>query len=201
MDLRGVAKCSNVSLASSLFSSSFSFLSHLGADVASLSRDSLSVARMPALSTKSRSGSMRGLKCLSNAMPSSILLVFRARYFLRIGSLVFSISLAIFFTLAHICHVRFWLSIDKPHYDIANPIKSISISFICERTVFIYHYEFIFLLSTIVAKRAKFVVHVGIHVIIVNVFQVGIILFKQDLQVRVVTYQMFRSSSDRDRSS
>ena len=107
-----------------------------------------------------------------------------------------------FFTLAHICHVRFWLSIDKPHYDIANPIKSISISFICERTVFIYHYEFIFLLSTIVAIRAKFVVrHVGIHVIIVNVLQVGIILFEQDLQVRVVTYQMFRSSSDRDRSS
>ena len=43
------------------------------------------------------------------------------------------------------------------------------------------------------AQRAKFVVgHVGVHVIIVNVFQVGTILFEQDQQVRVVAYQMFR---------
>ncbi|KYN28182.1 hypothetical protein ALC57_02404 [Trachymyrmex cornetzi] len=42
------------------------------------------------------SGSTIGLKCLSNAMSSSILPVFKARYFLRIESLVFAISFATF---------------------------------------------------------------------------------------------------------
>jgi len=44
--------------------------------------------------SKSRSGLIRGLKCLCKAMSSSILSVFRARCFLRIDSL-FSISLTI----------------------------------------------------------------------------------------------------------
>jgi len=44
-----------------------------------------------------------------------------------------------------------------------------------------------------VTQQTKFIVrYVGIHVIIVNVFQVDTILFEQDQQVRVVTYQMFR---------
>ncbi|KYN13159.1 hypothetical protein ALC57_14654 [Trachymyrmex cornetzi] len=42
------------------------------------------------------SGSIIRLKCLSNAMSSSILPVFKARYFLRIESLVFAISFATF---------------------------------------------------------------------------------------------------------
>jgi len=63
------------------------------------------------LSTICCRGLIIGLKCLSIAMFSSILPVFRAR-FLRIDSLVFSISLAIFFTRVHINHVRLWQSID-----------------------------------------------------------------------------------------
>ena len=46
------------------------------------------------------------------------------------------------------------------------------------------------------AQRAKFVIqHVGIYMIVVNVFQVGTVLFEQDQKirvVRVVVYQMFR---------
>ena len=64
-DLRRTVECSNVSLASSLFFSS-SFFSYLEANAAS--RDFFFVARTPGLSTKSRSGSIRDLKCLSNAM-------------------------------------------------------------------------------------------------------------------------------------
>jgi len=40
--------------------------------------------------------SIIGLKCLSNAIPSSILSVFKAWHFLRIESLISAISLAIF---------------------------------------------------------------------------------------------------------
>jgi len=50
----------------------------------------------------------------------------------------------------------------------------------------------IFLLPTIAAQRAKFVVrHVDIHMI-VNVFQVSTVLFEEDQKVRVVAYQIFR---------
>jgi len=42
-------------------------------------------------------------------------------------------------------------------------------------------------------QQIKFVVrHVGIHVIVVNMFQVGTNLFEQDQQIRIIAYQMFR---------
>ena len=48
-------------------------------------------------------------------------------------------------------------------------------------------------MPTVATQQTKFIVrHVGIHVIVVNVFQIGIILFEQKQQVRVVAYQMFR---------
>ena len=47
-------------------------------------------------------------------------------------------------------------------------------------------------MPTVTVQRAKFIVqYIGIYVT-VNVLQVGTILFEQDQQVRVVTYQMFR---------
>ena len=68
----------------------------LGGTLAALSsRDCLFIARTE-LSTICYRGLIIGLKCLSNAMFSSILPVFRTWCFLRIDSLVFSISLAIF---------------------------------------------------------------------------------------------------------
>jgi len=78
----------------------------------------------------------------------------------------------------------------------------------CEHIVFIYqstNYLLIFLLpivANIAAQRAKFVVrHVGIYMIVVNVFQVGIILFEQDLKVRILDVQVSSRMSNRDRSS
>ena len=89
----------------------------------SSSRDSLFVARTE-LSTKSRSSSIRDLKCLSNAMSSSILPVFRAM-FLADRLARFLDLPRDFFTLAHICHVRLWLSIgnDWSRYGIANSLN------------------------------------------------------------------------------
>ena len=34
--------------------------------------------------------------------------------------------------------------------------------------------------------------HVGIYMIVVNVFHIGTILFEQDQKIRVVAYQMFK---------
>jgi len=71
-------------------------------------------------------------------------------------------------------------------------VKSVSISSVSERTVLVYHYESVLALPTIAAQRAKIIVrHIGVHVIVVHMFQVSGILFKQDQQVRVVAYQMF----------
>jgi len=45
----------------------------------------------------------------------------------------------------------------------------------------------------VATQQTKFIVrHVGIHVIVINVFQVGTILFEQDQQIRGVAYQMLR---------
>jgi len=95
-----------------------------------------------------------------------------------------------FFTLAHICHVL-WISIDNVTVlvTLRELVKSFSVSSICVRTVFVYHYESIFLLPTVAAQRAKFVVR---HRIIVNVFQVSTVLFEQDQKIHVVAYHMFR---------
>ena len=104
------------------------------------------------------------------------------------------LDLAIFFMLTHICHVRAKYVRQLVMLWYRKLIKS-SVSSICERTVFVYHQKFIFLLPTVAAQRAKFVVrHVGIHMIIVNVFQIDIVLFEQDQKIRVVAYQMFRIS-------
>jgi len=73
-------------------------------------------------------------------------------------------------------------------------VKSFSVSPVIKRAVLVYHYELA--LPTIATQRAKFFVrHIGIHVTVVHMFQVGTILSKQD-QVRIVAYQMFSRTTE-----
>jgi len=119
LDFCRIVERSNISLASSPSScSSSSFLSRLGANVASSSRDSL--CRTLGLSMKSRNSSIRGLKfnVQCDALLDSINLqsVDRFAHLLELPR--------DFFTLAHICHVHLWLSIDNwLSYDIANSLN------------------------------------------------------------------------------
>ena len=126
----------NISLAfspSSYFSSFF--FSHLETVAASSSRDSLFVACTPGLSTKSRSGSIRGLKCLSNAMLSSILPLFRARCFFLLRTRSSSQSPSRFFHAHLPCSslVKNWQRLVSLQY--RELIKSFSVLSIYERTV------------------------------------------------------------------
>ena len=58
-------------------------------------------------------GLMIGLKCLSNVISSSILLVFKVRYYLQIESLVFAISLVLYLLVIFAAvHINVSLSID-----------------------------------------------------------------------------------------
>ena len=128
-------------------------------------------------------------------MSSSILSVFKARCFVRIDLLVFSISLVIF-SRSRICHVRFWRSIDNdwPRYGIMDllnlflylPFVS-ALSLSITRNLYFYCQQ-----SQHNVQNLLYDVHVGIHVIVVNIFQVSTILFERNQQICVVVYQMFR---------
>ena len=105
--------------------SSSSFLLRLWADAISSSRNFLFVACTPGLSAKSRSGSIKGLKCLSNAMPIIDSTGLQSAMFLANRFAHLLDRPRDFFTLAHICHVRLRLSIDSDwsRYDIANSLN------------------------------------------------------------------------------
>ena len=82
---------------------------------------------------------------------------------------------------------------DYSHYGTAVFIKSFSVSFICERTVFVYHYKFILLLSIAATQFAEILVrYVDIYMVIIYMFQIGTILFEQDQPICIITYKMLR---------
>ena len=86
--------------------SSSPFFSHAWRQMLRYRRATVSLSRARRLSTICCRGLIIGLKCLSNAMSSSILPVFRARCFLRIDSLDLLDLPHNFFTRAHISHVH-----------------------------------------------------------------------------------------------
>ena len=144
-NLRRVAEDSNVMLFFSSFfsscSSSSSFLSRLVTDAASLWRNSLFIARTPGLWTICRSGMVIGLKCLSNAMSSSILPVFKARCFLRKSTRSYSRSPSRFFhARTHqscLSLAKYWQWLITLWY--RELVKSFSVSPVFKRTVLVYH--------------------------------------------------------------
>ena len=137
-NLRGVAERSNISLAFLLF---LFLLLLTFRDRCCIFVARHSLCRTSELSTKSRSGSIRGLKCLSNAMssspPSSIVLqsaIFLADQLAHL--LDFPRD---FFMLTHFCHVHAKYRQRLVTLRYRELVKSFSVSSICERTVFVYH--------------------------------------------------------------
>ena len=117
----------------------------------------------------------------------------QTRYFLRIDLLVFFDFPRDFFTHVHIYYVRLWLSInnDWSHDWYHELVKFFSVSSICERTVFVYHYELHIFVANNCGPTRKIRRTTCRYSYDVNVFQVSIVLFEEDQKVRVVAYQIF----------
>jgi len=131
--------------------------------------------------------STMGLKCLSNAMSSSILLVFKARYsFESNRSFLQSALLTIFNLLVHVGNVDVSMTTESC-YSIAKSWNP-----------FLYHPSMHCLCQSLririfVANNCDteiLVGYVGVYVIIVHVFQVDTILFEKNQEICVVAYKM-----------